>query len=345
MKLRHLSVFHRGGGLWVILAMLVASFSPASVLAAPPSGPGTVTGTTVISFSSNPVTLVAGNDVTITTTTTTDPSYPALISAGKVTIEYASSGGVPVPAGTAGANWIALNSPGQNPNATGVTTLAVDLDALGAIPGMTIGFRAHYVTGGGSDKVGTHFSDLVDLGIASPSACAPGEVGQVLVGAGEASGVGVVPPGATGPWAFKITVKNCTTNYLGGVKVQGGSNGWAPVPKNCEADGVTAGGSEWCIHPSTGSYVVRQNKKNQVITWTLDMAADSIETILVRVNGTVPSKTSDGQIRYLSGAWSAVYDNDGNPATPSIKSQYSGRVSLCVDATSAPGDGDSLCEK
>lgn len=193
--------------------------------------------------------------------------------------------------------------------------------------------------------MGTHFSSAVDLVIAQSSACAPGDVGLILVGATEASGIGVVPPGATGPWAFRIAVKNCTTSYLSDVKVQGGSNGWAPVSKNCLADGVTPGGSGWCIQTSSGDYVVRENKKNQVITWTVDIAAEATETILVGVNGTVPSSAPDGQIRFLSGAWSAVYDDDGNPATPAVKSEYSGRVSLCVDATATLGDDDSLCEQ
>lgn len=335
--MKHVFSFRAGSWLLAVLAMLALTWSPAFAVPPPPNA------STELTFSDNPVTLIAGNDVTITTTTTSATVSAAVISAGKVTIEYATLAGVPVPAGTAGAGWTALNAPGQNPNASGITTLAFDLDALGATPGMTIGFRAHYVTGGGSTKADSHFSGAVDLVIAQPSACAPGEVGLVLVGATEASGVGVVPPGATGPWTFRIAVKNCTTNYLSGVKVQGGSNGWAPVPKNCLNDGVTTPGSGWCIHPSAGNYVVRENNKNQVITWTVDIAANTTETILVRVNGTVPNSTPDGQIRFLSGAWSAVYDHDGNPETPTVKSDYSGRVSLCVDATATIGDGDSLC--
>lgn len=89
---------HAGSGLLAGVVMLGLMWSPLSALAA------TLTGTTTVSFSSNPVTLVAGNDVTITTTTTTTPTNATLISAGKVVVEYSALAGVPVPAGTAGAS-------------------------------------------------------------------------------------------------------------------------------------------------------------------------------------------------------------------------------------------------
>jgi len=122
------------------------------------------TGTTIVTFSANPATLSGDSapDVTITSTTTASGAPEALIDAGKVVIQLATDGaGNPVPAASV-VTWVALNAPGQNP-ASGVTTLDVDLDALGFICGTVAGFRAHYVTGGGQDKVDTHFSTPVDL--------------------------------------------------------------------------------------------------------------------------------------------------------------------------------------
>lgn len=129
----------------------------------------TITGTTVVSQNpANPVPLGAGTDVQLTSTTTAPPHSPtppttaALISAGKVTFQYATDGGGnPVPEASV-VTWVSLNSPGQNPIA-GQTTLDVDLDALGFVSGTTGGFRAHYVTGGGAHKVDTHFSQPIDI--------------------------------------------------------------------------------------------------------------------------------------------------------------------------------------
>ncbi|UCD30158.1 MAG: hypothetical protein JSV03_06725, partial [Planctomycetota bacterium] len=125
-----------------------------------------IPGSTTLVFSVNPATLSGDSapDVTITTTTTSAASQP-VIDAGKVMIELATDGLPfynPVPAASV-VTWVALNAPGQNP-ATGITTLDVDLDALGFVGGTVGGFRAHYVTGGGGgDKVATHTSDPVDL--------------------------------------------------------------------------------------------------------------------------------------------------------------------------------------
>lgn len=130
---------------------------------------------TTLTFSANPAPLEDGKYVTIATTTTaTASSGPtaATISAGKIIIQYyATSEGEPVPAGTAGANWVDFNPPGKNPDGNGVTTLNVDLkaDPLNAIPGMVIGFRAHYITGGGSARANSHFSPAADLTVAPPA--------------------------------------------------------------------------------------------------------------------------------------------------------------------------------
>jgi len=150
----------------LVLAMLMVSViivltAPVPVLAQPGT---TYPGTTILDFSDNPAILSGDGaiDVTITTTTTATGALQELIDDGRVTIQLATDGlGNPVPAAEV-VDWIALNAPGQNP-VIGVTTLDVDLDVLGFDCGTVGGFRAHYVTGGGRDKVGTHFSDAVDL--------------------------------------------------------------------------------------------------------------------------------------------------------------------------------------
>lgn len=285
-----------------------------------PVSADTAAGTTTLAFSSNPATVSgsAAADVTITTTTSAG-SHTDKIDDGKVIIEVATDNategaGNLVSSSYAGTiYWDPLNAPGQNPSgASHETSLALDLDGLlatyGAVAPITVAFRAHYVTGGGSHKIDTHFSSAVDLVINLSSSCgAPG----VTVGATLATGNGAPAPGASGPWTFRISVTNCTGVNLTGVKVQGGSNGWAP------ATGWT---------PSTGSVSVRQNNRNQVLTWTVDIADGATVTLDVTVDGTIPVSAPDGQIRYLSGAWSAVYDAGSGPQ----KSAYSGRVFITV---------------
>lgn len=175
---------------------------------------------------------------------------------------------------------------------------------------MTVGFRAHYVTGGGQDKVETHSSVAVDLQILL--SCS-----GITVGATLASGNGTPPPGASGPWTFRISVQNCTGVDLTDVKVQGGSNGWAPITN---------------IVVSSGDFTRRTNNRNEVITWTVNVADGTTVTIDVTVNGTIPANAADGQIRYISGAWSAVYDAGSGPQ----KSDYSGRVFLTVTVPPPP---------
>jgi hypothetical protein len=63
-----------------------------------------------------------------------------------------------------------------------------------------------------------------------------------------------------------------------------------------------------------------------VLTWNLNMANGTTETILVNVDGKIPAKTACDSIRFLSGPWSAVY----NTGTGAQKSDYTGRVSIQV---------------
>lgn len=149
----------------------LATFAAAVAVALLTSTAGwanTITGTTAVTQDpANPVPLAAGNDVTLTSTTTApahvSPTTAQLISAGKVVFQVATDGGGnPVPFGSV-TLWVSLNAPGQNPDGGGQTMLGVDLDTLGFTSGTTGGFRAHYVTGGGAHKVDTHFSDMIDV--------------------------------------------------------------------------------------------------------------------------------------------------------------------------------------
>ena len=86
---------------------------------------------------------------------------------------------------------------------------------------------------------------------------------------------------------------------------------------------------------SGDSLFVRENKKNQVLTWTVSILNGQTKTLDVYVNGTIPASSlcsidpnepDEGTVRYLSGAWSAVYDTGSGPQ----KSDYTGRVSIVV---------------
>ena len=280
------------------------------VLAAPAfalPGPPPKNASTTIAITPTPVTL--SGDVTADaiadTTTTSATLSTATIDEGKVTIQMAAIAGVPATITTPGAAWVDL-APGNMTPSGGLTSSAWDFDGLGFLPGTTASFRAHYVTGGGAVKADTHFSPAIDVGAIGGS-CS----GGFNVSANFASGDGAPPPGASGPWAFRITLENCTGVDLAGIKAQGGSNGWAPA-------------TSWV--PSKGSVAGRTNNKNDVLTWNLDMPNGSTETLLVNVGGKIPASAACDSIRYLSGAWSAVYD----AGLGAQKSDYTGRVSIQV---------------
>lgn len=285
-------------------------------------GASTCTGTTNLSFSANPVSLVSGPDVTISTTTsaTGDSSCAnsTTIDQGRVTIQYATSDGfTPVPASRANT-WVSLNAPGQNP-VNGSTSLAVDLDTIGAVAGSVIGFRAHYVTGGRPDKVETHFSGAMDLQVTG--VCSDLEQGNVVVGATLVMGPGAPAPGHSDSWTFRITTKNCTGKDLAKVKVQGGSNGWGTIVGATSSKGPQP---TW-----------RSNNRNEVITWTGAIDDQQTVDVDVTLTGAIPAgdpcspdpdNPIPGTIKYLSGAWSAAWDDNGLMK----KSDYSGRVSIVV---------------
>jgi len=80
----------------------------------------------------------------------------------------------------------------------------------------------------------------------------------------------------------------------------------------------------------------KANNKTDVILWTIgDMNAGDTAHLVVDLSGSVPAKTPDCQVRYLSGPWSALFSTDGITFE---KSEYTGRVSVEVDSNGNPND-------
>lgn len=260
---------------------------------------------TTITITPTPVVLSgdATDDAIADTLTTSASVSTAVIDEGKINVQMATLLGVPVTDSTPGFTWTAVAA--NLPPSGGATSSALDFDGLGFVDGTTASFRAQYVTGGGAVHADTHFSPAID--VTAVGSCS----GGFNISADFASGDGGPPPGASGPWAFRITLENCTGVNLSGIKAQGGTNGWAPMT------GAV---------PSTGSVAIRNNNKNQVLTWNLSMASGATATLLVTVNGKIPATAVCDSIRYLSGPWSAVYDTGGGAQ----KSDYTGRVSVQV---------------
>jgi hypothetical protein len=286
-----------------ILFSVLAAALPASAIAA---GPPAANASSTITITPTPVVLSndASSDAIADTLTTSASVSTAVIDQGTTTVQMATFGGLPTTTSTVGFAWTAL-PPGAMSPSGGATSSALDFDGLGFVAGTTASFRSHYVTGGGATKADTHFSPAIDVSAVGDSCTG------FNISADFASGNGGPAPGAVGPWAFRITLENCTGVDLNGIKAQGGSNGWAPMTT---------------FVASKGSVAVRNNNKNQVLTWNLDMPSGTTETILVNVDGKIPQSAVCDSIRYLSGPWSAVYD----PGAGSMKSDYTGRVSIQV---------------
>jgi len=274
-----------------------------------------------ISLSANPVT--AGTQVTITATVTflgtagpgsssghgTIPANGTPVVGDTVKIQELMLNGVGVPCGTPGAAFTDIDSGPTDAHGQ----FSTNFDTTGLVGGSTICFRAHHPDSGdahGNDQSASVGVDLVIIN-AAPS-CSGVNVGATL-----AAGNGMPNPGDSGPWTFAISVENCTGMDLKGVKVQGGTSGWTNYVGYLVLDG-------------DGNVTITNMPRNtQVLTWIVDIPNGQTKTILVTVNGTVPCSAPDGQVRYISGPWSAVF-NDGSGRQ---KSAYSGRVSLTVDGS------------
>lgn len=274
---------------------------------------------TAISISPNPV--VAGSAVTITGTVTftggtgsgsaaghgTVPTNGTPVVGDALHIQELMLSGSGVPCGTVGAGWVGIAS--GTTDADGKFAYSgFDTTGLG---GQSICFRAQHPDSGGAHGNAESASDGLDMIISAAEVCTGFNIAADL-----ADGSGTPAPGDVGPWQFRIRVKNCTGVNLTGIKVQGGSNGWAPVQQPFANN----------ILVSTGEYVVRENRRNQVITWTLNLANNAEATLVATVDGVIPAGDPCGTVKNLNGAWSAVFD----PGSGSQKSDYTGRVTIEV---------------
>lgn len=301
------------------------------------------------------VPLISGNDVVVKFKTMSSGADNTLIDAGKVQLRIATDGkGFPTTAILA-KDWV--NISGNVQPVEGAGTFNVNLDGLFDLnildseddftndptpddddsperlqnvtcSNTTVGFRVYYFAGEGPDTVKTHTSPGFPLGI-SCSSC--GTSTDLIIGIEGAEGQGTPAPGSSGPWSFKVTTTNCTPDTLTGVKVQGGSNGWAPIPSPVKdnVDVTTDGGA------AQTSFGVKQNKKNQVITWVGDMPTQSSVSLDVQVDGAIkpnhPCDPEEGSVLFISGPWSAAYTK---PDLSTAKTDYTDRVSLTVTCPS-----------
>jgi hypothetical protein len=173
------------GASLVSLALVVSACSsaPGGSATAPSAVGGTLAaapsaGATVVSY---PAFDASTLTLTVKTTTTSAASVET-IDSGKIQLQIlVDGGGNPVPCGTAGASWVRFDGTGGGlAVSSGTSTDNVDLDNLAATTGgavqntscgHTICIRAHYVPGGGSDKVAEHFSAGASYFIACEGGC------------------------------------------------------------------------------------------------------------------------------------------------------------------------------
>jgi hypothetical protein len=299
-------------------------------------GPPPANAQTSIAFNPNPANLVPGTDVTITTTTTSTGIDPlittAIIDEGKVAIQVATDGlGNLVPSAP-GVTWVDLDLLGEKSPSGGVASFPIDLNNISSLSSTVlinptcpafdqklIGFRAHYITGGGMVHADTHFSPGASVTIS----CNPcGTLNNISIAVAQVGGPGSPPPGFTGCWTFTITVQNCTGQNLTGVKIQGGSNGWTD---NTQTTASSTGGSNESLN-------VKNNNKNSVITWTGDIAQGETVAIDVTVCGTIKATTACGTVLTLNGPWSAAYTLGGVP----MKTPYTGQLTIEVTCPPLP---------
>jgi hypothetical protein len=279
------------------LAVAVLGFTGAAL--ADPVG----TATAIAVAPGNPVAdgTLATFTATVTATTTNHDYVTGQAVAGStVKFQQYQVLGLPAPTTTVGGTFADLDT--DVTDASG--NAAFDWDSTG-YGGQTIGFRFLTLPQLSGHVPGQSTSAAVDLGISPLASCTGVGIGATL-----AIGDGNPAPGPNS-WTFRIEVQNCdlaTRTF----KVQGGTNGWAPLT------GAVA---------SDGSYIVKNNKNNQVLTWTVELSPGETQHIDVTVTGTIKPNALDGTIMFLSGPWSAAYTDDlGFPA----KTDYTGRVSITV---------------
>jgi hypothetical protein len=183
-------------------------------------------------------------------------------------------------------------------DSTGSATFALNTNIVG-----TIGYRMHYTQG---SSYGTSFSPCADFTVSAPPCSG------VTIAADLASGNGTPSAGGTYTWIVEIKVHACVAAT--GLKAQGGDNGWA-------SDSVGS--------PSAGDISIKTNKKNQVITWTMDsLGAGADATLDLTITGTIKPNTPSGTVLGLTGPWSVTYSTDGGVTYQ--KSAYTGEVTVTV---------------
>jgi len=255
----------------------------------------------------------AGDPIKIGASTCTNDTFCDSLAVGD---------GVCSPVKTAG------NSLARQPDPPGVTTTSGTLNvdvATAGVGGSTLGFLGTY-NGAANAGINDAATICFDVPVEEKQAIAC-ESGA-LISIKKATGPGAPTPGTTNNWQYEVTVEAC--EHLDDVTAQGGTNGWAPLTNRLAS---SVSGS--ALHPSgfTSAAVRNANKKNEVILWTIGaMDLGQKETLTVDLSGSIPPKTADCQLRYLSGPWSTTFKIAG----ATLKSDYTGRVSIFVTL-----DGDS----
>jgi hypothetical protein len=261
------------------LAAVVAIAAPAW------AAPCTKTKVTV-AISDNPIEL--GDSVDLTATVTTNAGVP--VTVGSIEIWYRKLGGAP--------DWQLLGS-GNVHSSTGQFTATFTPVAPAYADGSKVQFEAVYRATGGGGFCDDEHSPRITAKITAEGC---GITKAVYLTNNLASGSGQPAPGSgTQNWTFSVNIKNCLGYDLTQVKLQGGTNGWANFGSATASDGTTVR--------------VRNNNRNEVVTWDASVEHGETKHILVTLSGSIPAKaacwdrTGDESpfIRFLSGAWSAAY--------------------------------------
>ena len=239
---------------------------------------------------------MAAVDSTCVTTDPTPPTSPGQEQVQECIDNTTSLGDPSADCGGASptGTWIAITPAGSAP-----PTVSDMFDTTG-LAGSTMGFRGHYVPDGSGYAQSA--SPGVDLTITA--ACSGATIAADNAGGSNTSA------GTSGTWSFEIKVHACEN--LTAVSAQGGTNGWTSLTS---------------YTPSTGDVTEKDNKKSQVLTWTIgSMSAEQDATLDVTVSGTIKPGTPSGTVLNLSGPWSAVYtDSNGT-----FKTDYTDEVTITV---------------
>jgi hypothetical protein len=226
--------------------------------------------------------------------TSYDPTLGVACAAVLDPLEYPNQGFVNVP--PAGSESNITDVSGQVSRAFDTTGLT----------GMSICFRSHHPADGGSHLAGSTQSQSGEIDLLIESFCQ----GVTLTNPAISGGTTDVNGAAKGPWTVAMDLTNCTGSTVD-FKVQGGATAWAPF-----SSGLTV---------TDGNATLKNNKKNQVITWNVTLDDGDTETITFNV-GTSSSTVPCDVTNPLSGAWSAAYI-DPDTGLPT-KSDYTDRATI-----------------